>query len=211
MSLPESLRTLAGSLAQGAESLPVLPAPAERDAAVLALIGDAEADPFLVFVEKLASLKHHAGQIAFPGGRSEPYDRDVIETALREAKEETGVDTAGVRVLGTLPSAYLPASDWDVTVAVGWWHSLSPLHAADETEIAAVHSVSVADLVNPAHRSTFLHPAGFRGPAFEVAGVYIWGFTGGLVSHLLDIAGWTQPWDVSRETEIPLRFLAQGR
>ncbi|WP_028708909.1 NUDIX hydrolase [Propionicicella superfundia] len=211
MPLPESLRTLADSLTAGAGSLPGRPPQAGRDAGVLALVGEAETDPFLVFIEKLPTLRFHPGQIAFPGGRMEATDPDVIATAVREAEEETGVDPAGVDVFGTLPPAYLFASDWDVTTAVAWWRSPGALHPADATEIAAVHTVRVADLADPDNRSSFRHPAGFRGPAFTIGDLYIWGFTGGLVSRLLDLAGWSRSWDVNRETPIPDRFLAPGR
>jgi 8-oxo-dGTP pyrophosphatase MutT (NUDIX family) len=178
---------------------------------VLALIGGAETDPFLVFVEKLATLRYHGGQIAFPGGRMEPEDPDVVSTAVREAREEVGVDPGSLQVFGTLPPAYLFASDWDVTTAVAWWERPMLLQPVDDTEIAEVHQVRVADLVDPRNRSTSLHPMGFRGPAFTVDELYIWGFTAGLVSRLLDLAGWAMPWDDGRESTIPERFLALGR
>ncbi len=211
MPLPESLHQLATSLADEDQPLPGRAAQAGRAAAVLALVGDAESDPFLVFVEKLQTLRYHPGQIAFPGGRMEDFDDDVVSAAIREAHEETGVDPAGVSVFGALPPSYLFASDWDVTTAVAWWKHPSDLHPADPDEVAAVHRVRVTDLTNPDNRSTSLHPSGFRGPAFTVDGLYIWGFTGGLVDKLLDLAGWSVPWDAAHETPIPDRFLARGR
>lgn len=205
--------TLPASLARLATGL-VAPEPLSgrdprgaRKAAVLALIGDAATDPYMVFIEKLATLRFHAGQIAFPGGRMEPDDPDDIAAALREAKEEAGLDPHGVAVLGVLPPAYILASDFDVTTVVGWWQTPHRLWAADPTEVEAVHRIRIADLVAPANRTTSVHPWGFRGPAFTIGDLYIWGFTGQLVAGLLDIAGWSVPWDAGVESEIPGRFL----
>lgn len=211
MSLPESLQTLAASLRTDPQPIPGHTPHAVRSAGVLAVVGDAATDPFLVFVEKLPTLRFHPGQIAFPGGRMEDSDPDIVAAAVREAREETGIEPASVSVFGTLPPSYLFASDWDVTTAVAWWQRPSELHPADADEIAAVHRVRVADLTAPENRSTSRHPAGFRGPAFSIGELYIWGFTGGLVDSLLDLAGWARPWDRARETAIPDRFLARGR
>ncbi|MBK8461037.1 MAG: hypothetical protein IPL43_13370 [Micropruina sp.] len=65
----------------------------------------------------------------------------------------------------------------------------------------------MADLVDPANRSRYVHPFGFTGPAFQVGGVYIWGFTALLLDGLLELAGWSLPWDGSRETAVPDRLL----
>ena len=63
-----------------------------RPAAVLILIGDGPDGPEIMFVERAAGMRTHAGQIAFPGGAAEDGDHDLADTALREAAEETGVD-----------------------------------------------------------------------------------------------------------------------
>lgn len=183
------------------------PARGGRPAAVLILIGTGDHGPEILFVERAATLRTHAGQIALPGGAHDPADADLATTALREANEETGVDVRGIEVLGALPAAHVAVSGFDVTAVVGWWQYRSPVGVADPREVASVVTVSVADLTAPAHRGTVRHPMGYRGPGFEVAGHLIWGLTAHLVDGLLDLADWQQPWDSTRMIAIPDRYL----
>ena len=154
---------------------------------------------------RASGMRHHAGQIAFPGGGAEPEDADVAATALREAHEETGLDASGVDVLGTLPEVHIPVSNNLVTPVVGWW-SLPSEIAADSVESVEVFRAPVAELLDPAARGTSVLDRGamrFRGPAFKLGprfgGQVVWGFTGILLSTLFDELGWTVPWDATRE------------
>ncbi len=164
----------------------------------------------LVAIEKSARLRSHAGQVAFPGGSLEPTDADAVAAALREADEEVGIAPEGVSVLGVLPEAHVAASGFDVTSVVGWWPAPRPLVPVDTFEVAAVHSLALGHLVDPANRLTWTHPSGYRGPAFVVDDLFVWGFTGHLLDGLVRLAGWEKPWDVRRTAPIPPRFL-RGR
>ncbi len=196
---PDALRFISGARApQG-----------KRAAAVLILLGGEAPNYDVVLVEKRADLRSHAGQIAFPGGSMEPGDQDPIATALREADEEVGIVPASVEVLGTLPAAHIPRSGFDVTSVVGWWRDPVRLRPVDVGEIAAVHQVAVSRLLDPASRSTWVHPRGFRGPAFTFDDLYVWGFTAYLLDGLFELLGWTESWDASRTTQIPSRFLSE--
>jgi 8-oxo-dGTP pyrophosphatase MutT (NUDIX family) len=179
-----------------------------RPSAVLILFGAGESGPELLLMERAGSLRSHAGQPSFPGGAIDPQDGDPegdgpLRAALREAEEETGLDPAGVQLFGVLPRLYIPVSRFVVTPVLGWWREPSPVDAVDPAETARVFTVPVADLTDPENRRTVTHPSGFRGPAFAVSDVLVWGFTAGLIDRILHFSGWERPWDRGRQ--VPLR------
>ena len=186
----------------------IRPGAGGRAAAVLVLVGAGAQGPEILFVERAAALRTHAGQVAFPGGAADPGDRDLVDTALREAEEEVGVQRRDVHVLGSLPSAHVAVSGFDVTAVVGWWTRPSAVTAVDVREVASVPLVPVAELTDPRNRATVRHPLGYTGPAFQVQGHLIWGLTAHLLDGVLDLAGWQRPWDTSRRVEIPARYLS---
>ncbi len=166
-----------------------------RSASVLVLFGHAEHGPDVLLLRRADTLGSHAGQVAFPGGGAEPDDDGPIATALREAVEEVGVDPAGVRPVALLPDLHVPVSGFDVTPVLAHWTDPSAVHAVDPAETAAVARVPVAHLTDPANRLRVRHRAGFLSPAYLFPGMLIWGFTAGLLTVLLDVAGWDRPWD----------------
>lgn len=210
---PASLDRLVAGLAEpggGARVVRGRPARNGRKAAVLMLFSGpadaAAADLSLVIIEKSAHLRSHAGQCAFPGGGVEPDDASSEDAAFREAREEVGLHPETVDLLGVLPPAHVAVTGYDVTPVVGWWRDPHPLEIVDDIEVAAIHRVSVGDLIDPANRLTWRLPMGHRGPAFVVGDLFIWGFTGHLLDGLLALAGWEEPWEVRRTELVPARF-----
>lgn len=174
------------------------PAQGGRHSAVLILLGNNEFAPDLLLIERAHTMRAHAGQPAFPGGARDDSDRDTRQTALREAQEETGLDPAGVSTFGSLPDLWVPVSGYIVTPILGWWHQPCPVSVVDTDEVASVHRVPISELADPANRLQVRHPSGYVGMGFRVRGLLVWGFTAGIVSGLLDLGGWAQPWDRER-------------
>jgi 8-oxo-dGTP pyrophosphatase MutT (NUDIX family) len=187
---------------------PLGPPPADsRRSAVLVLFGEGPNGPDVLLIERSAHLRSHAGQPAFPGGGIDPDDDGAVAAALREAEEETGLDPAGVEVLAELPPLWVPPSGNVVTPVLGWWREPSEVHPADEREVAAVARVPISELVDPANRAQISHPSGRSGPAFDVGGMLVWGFTAGVLARLIALAGWERPWDTERLVELPEQAL----
>ncbi|MGC5166412.1 NUDIX hydrolase [Luteimicrobium sp. DT211] len=194
-----------------------------RDAAVLLLFGVLDGTPAahrssavardldVLLLARAGTLGQHPGQVAFPGGRVDPGDGGPVDAALREAVEETGLDAAGVEVLGTFPPLPLPVSHHLVTPVLGWWATPTPVRVVDDAESAHVFRVPVADLVAPQNRRTVVARRGarsYRSPGFLAAADgrehLVWGFTAGILDAVLDRLGWAEPWDESRTVDAPL-------
>lgn len=196
---PAWVQTLVAALSD-VDVVPFLIPPADgrdglRKAAVLALFGDGPDGPDVLLMQRHAEMRSHAGQPAFPGGRIDPTDDGPVGAALREANEETGLDPAGVEVIGMLPELWIPPSGNIVTPVVAWWAEPSEVSAVSPLEVELVARVPVSDLVNAANRVTVKHPIGIESPAFKVAGMLVWGFTAGVLDWLLTLTGWALPWD----------------
>ena len=183
-----------------------LPPPGQRRrSAVLMLFAGADHESVpgdVLLTERAHTLRSHAGQVAFPGGRVDPGDAGPEAAALREAVEETGLDPDGVCMVGALPDVYLPVSDYAVTPVLAWWRRPSPVHVVDPAEVSRVARVTVAELVDPANRIMVRHPSGFVGPAFVVADLLVWGFTALLLDRLLHLTGWERDWDRTRLRDV---------
>jgi 8-oxo-dGTP pyrophosphatase MutT (NUDIX family) len=180
------------------------PDDAGRPSAVLILLGEQPGQgPDVLVLQRAASMRNHAGQPAFPGGASDPSDADAAATALREATEEVGLDPSTATVLTELPSLFIPVSGFRVTPVLAWWHAPHPVWPRQLAEVARVERLPVAELVDPANRTRLRHPTGWIGPAFRVRGMLVWGFTAGVLSALLDLAGWSRPWNTDRVEELP--------
>jgi 8-oxo-dGTP pyrophosphatase MutT (NUDIX family) len=165
-----------------------------RHAAVLVLFGEGEHGPDLLFQERAGGLGVHSGQVSFPGGGHETGDDDLVDTALREAAEETGLDPAGVDPLGMLPDLFIAPSGYLVRPVLAYWRKPVPVRVVDTAESAAVLRVPLSVLADPANRFVVRHPSGWLGAAFEVSGMVVWGFTAGVLDAVLRLGGWERPW-----------------
>jgi 8-oxo-dGTP pyrophosphatase MutT (NUDIX family) len=166
-----------------------------RPSAVLMVFADVGDGPAVLLIERAADMRTHAGQVAFPGGSLDATDASLEAAALREAHEEVALDPASVRVVAELPAIFIPVSRFVVTPVLAWWQHPHPVHPVDAAEVAGVALVPVAELAEPANRFRVTHPSGWRGPGFSAGGLFVWGFTAGLLDRLLHFGGWERPWD----------------
>ncbi|HET6877596.1 MAG TPA: CoA pyrophosphatase [Jatrophihabitans sp.] len=174
-----------------------------RESAVLMAFAGLPDGPAVLLIERAADLRKHAGQVAFPGGSVDPSDTSHRAAALREANEEVGLDPRTVRIVSELPAIFIPVSGFVVTPVLAWWERPHEVRPVDHREVARVELVPVAELVDPANRFRVTHPSGWTGPGFEAGGLFIWGFTAGLLDTLLEFGGWARPWDERARRPLP--------
>lgn len=186
---------------------------ARRDAAVLVLFsgpadgapGTLPDDADLLVTVRASTLRHHAGQAAFPGGAADPGDDGPVHTALREATEETGIDATRLHPLATLDRMFIPPSGFHVVPVLSYSPDPGPVAVVDPSETALVARVPIRAFVNPENRIMVYRRENTRrtaGPAFLLNEMLVWGFTGQVISAMLDVAGWAQPWDTDDVREL---------
>lgn len=166
-----------------------------RPAAVLVLFGHDTDGPDVLLIRRADGLNSHPGQVAFPGGSIDPDDDGPVGAALREAEEEVGVRPGGVHPLGSLPELHVPHSGFRVTPVLAHWREPAPVAPVDPGETRAVARVPISWLVDPANRVRIRLTSGHLGPAFVVPGMLVWGFTGALLAGVLELGGWSHPWE----------------
>jgi 8-oxo-dGTP pyrophosphatase MutT (NUDIX family) len=148
--------------------------------------------PRLVLTVRTDSLQAHAGQVAFPGGRSDPDDGDALATALRESEEEIGLDRTLVTPLGYL-DRFETISGFCVTPVVAKIAAGAQLYPAPD-EVAEVFEVPLAFLLEPANlRRYTMEFRGHQRPMVEFihGGHRIWGATAAMLYNLLQRMGRT--------------------
>jgi 8-oxo-dGTP pyrophosphatase MutT (NUDIX family) len=155
-----------------------------KAAAVLVAVTD-RPRPGVLLTRRTETLRRHAGQVAFPGGRADPEDADLIETALREAEEEIGLSRALVEVIGPA-DAYRTVTGYDVLPILAVVPADLPL-APHEAEVAALFEVPLAHLLEPAnHHEKTIDWHGRQRTFFEIhwGGERIWGATAAMIVNL---------------------------
>ncbi len=159
-----------------------------RPAAVLVPLVEREPGLTVLLTQRTADLPSHAGQVAFPGGRWQEDDADIVATALRETQEEVGITPDHIEVVGRL-DLYLTGTGFAVTPIVGFVRPPFELQA-DPREVADIFEVPLAFFLDPAHHELRSAVWGGRERRFYVMPYenrYIWGATAGMLKNLYDV------------------------
>jgi 8-oxo-dGTP pyrophosphatase MutT (NUDIX family) len=161
-----------------------------RDAAVLIAIRPTALGPSLILTARSTDLRHHPGQVSFPGGRVEKGESFEV-TALREAEEEIGLAPSEVEILGSLTPLHVPPSRFCIYPFVAAIHTDTALCPCD-VEVAAILHAPIAELADPATRRNHMRRFGdvhVEVPCFDVEGYEVWGATAMILAELLAILG----------------------
>lgn len=172
------------------QRLPLLLPPdiTRRQAAVLLPLFQGTTDYHLVFTKRTDTVKHHKGQISFPGGSFEPADGDLLTTALRESYEEVGIQPDHVSILGRLDDLDTFSTNFTISPFVGLIPYPYPFRP-NLLEVAMVFDVPVSVLADPTVGRRYVRArddgATIEDYEFHIDGHVIWGATARIVRHFL--------------------------
>ncbi|MBS61662.1 MAG: CoA pyrophosphatase [Salinisphaera sp.] len=143
-------------------------------------------EPYVYFTQRSAALRHHPGQISFPGGSMEARDRNAEQAALREAEEEIELQPRHVEVLGELPE-YPTVTGFVISPFVGWVDPHADVYP-DDAEVARLFAVPLAHLLELDNYREY--PYERNGQTYHVYGIdyrddHIWGATAGILLGLV--------------------------
>jgi 8-oxo-dGTP pyrophosphatase MutT (NUDIX family) len=163
-----------------------------RPAAVLVPLYHTDGEWHVLLTQRTNSVASHKGQVAFPGGRADPADASLTDTALRETEEEIGLPRDRVTVLGRLDEL-LTVTQYRVTPIVGlipWPYPFTP----SPHEISSIFGVPLRWLADPHNRLLAERAPPFGGPPIPVYHFYfgeydVWGATARMLLNLLEVVG----------------------
>ncbi len=161
-----------------------------RKSGVLILFYPESGRAFFPLIKRPEYPGVHSGQVAFPGGKMEPNDQNVIQTALREAEEEVGIDRSKVEILGRLSDLFIPTSNFLVSPVIGFTEKKPDL-IPEEKEVSRIISTELLQLFDPEVRKQTLLDLGpnfkLDTPYFEIDGEMVWGATAMILSELIQV------------------------
>jgi 8-oxo-dGTP pyrophosphatase MutT (NUDIX family) len=162
-----------------------------KESAVMIMLYQKEAvkEWYLPVIQRPEYDGIHSGQISFPGGKKELADKTLIATALRETEEEIGISGSTIRVLGSLTSLHIEASNHSVLPVVGFFNK-KPTFFPDNKEVLEVIELplsSLLDSVNIKKRNIKIRNVELTVPYFDIDKRFIWGATAMILSELITL------------------------
>ncbi len=142
---PEWVRSLSAAL-KSLRFQPGKRGSTPKESAVLILLSEGPDGVQVLLTTRALSLRSYPGQVTFPGGKKDSTDADPTATALREAREEVGLDPSSVRILGSLPTTVDPTGKSTVTPVLAWSASPDFPGPVNPKEVAEVHQVAIREL-----------------------------------------------------------------
>ncbi len=161
---------------------------APRRAAVLILLHPIQSEPHFVLTLRPHTLARHPGQIALPGGVSEPHDQSPWHTAVRETEEEIGLQSDRLLPLGRLPTLHVHVSNYLVAPFVAWNPVRPSLHP-DPHEVAGMFHVPLSILLDPGaveEENWNLHGQVYQVTFYRFGDHRIWGATARILNDLAE-------------------------
>lgn len=170
----------------------------ERDAAVIVPVVERPAGTHILFIKRADHLGEHPGQMSFPGGGHEPSDRTLRDTAVREAREEIGLQAEEIEFVGRLDDTRT-TSRYAITPYVA--RIPDRTYHPDEREVSEVAILPMAELMDLDNYEMEWREHPLFGEAaihfFHVGGYTVWGATGRILVQFLELAtGWEAPKEV---------------
>ncbi len=164
--------------------------PTARKASVLIGLFDQHNEIYLAFIRRASTLRAHRGEIAFPGGAVDPTDVSLIQTAMREAQEEIGLDPSRVEVLGIMQPVFTVVSNFLITPVVAYLPEGPGALQLQTSEVAEILLLPLQGLADPAifHTEEWVRDGMRRTVYFYDYGSYrIWGATARILNALLQL------------------------
>ena len=154
--------------------------------AVMMLLVPYQGDLAIPFIKRTNAGKYHGGQMALPGGKSEPGDGNSLNTALRECEEEIGVPPKEVTVIGKLSDVYIPLSNFNITPFVGTIQEM-PNFVLSKNEVEKVIIIPLKDLLDDKNKTSqvlYRQEQKIIAPGYKIGENFIWGATAMMIAEL---------------------------